>query len=111
MRSSSAVVLCLLLSGCFRVVVDSPAARTGQHGDGSGVSFLGLTTVTTDARECTYGIAKVETYMPFWGWLLALVTAGIVPGMTAQYHCAAPPSPTGGRASTALPTDARSELR
>ncbi|QRK08083.1 hypothetical protein JQX13_50420 [Archangium violaceum] len=56
------------------------------------MSFVGLTTVTADARLCTYGVAKVETHMPFWGWLLGVVTFGIVPAMRTEYHCAAPAS-------------------
>ncbi|WNG49208.1 hypothetical protein F0U60_37640 [Archangium minus] len=86
------VLMCLSLTGCLRVVVDSPAARSGQRDSDSGVSFVGLTTVTADARLCTHGIAKVETYMPVWGWLLGVFTGGIVPGMKAEYHCAAPTS-------------------
>lgn len=92
-RVVGAVTMCLALTGCLRVVVDSPAARSGQSNSSSGVSFVGLTTVTADASECRYGIAKVETKMPFWGWLIGVITMGIVPGMEAEYYCAAPPTP------------------
>lgn len=93
MKTLHVGLLCLsLLTGCLRVVVDSPVARSGKGDSASGVSFVGLTTVTADAGQCTYGIAKVETYMPAWGWFLGAFTAGLVPGMEAQYHCAAQPT-------------------
>lgn len=85
-------VVCLLVAtpGCYRVAITTPAPASGQNGADSGASFLGLTTVTTDARECVHGVARAETVMPFWGLLLQVFTAGIVTGMSTEYHCAAP---------------------
>lgn len=93
MSRSPALSLLFLLSlpGCFRTVVETPAARSGAHDDGTSVSWLALTSATTDARECTYGVAKAETYLPFWGTMVYVLTAGIVAPMTAEYHCAAGP--------------------
>jgi hypothetical protein len=93
----------LLAPGCYRVAINTPAPASGQNGTDSGASFVGLTTVTTEARECTYGVARAETVMPVWGLLLQLFTAGIVTGMTAEYHCAAGPGQRGVDAGTQAP--------
>jgi hypothetical protein len=87
----SLLVFAVGLSGCYRVVIDTPAQSSGVSGDDSGASFMGLTTVTANAQECRYGVARASTAMPFWGLVLQVVTAGIVTGMTAEYQCAAPP--------------------
>lgn len=79
----------LALTGCYRtVVIDTPAVRAGTKGEDTGVSWFGVTSVNTQAGLCTQGIARAETYMPFWAGLVSVVTLGIVAPMTTQYECA-----------------------
>lgn len=92
-RASLAVaaVLALTMTGCFRTVIDTPAASSGIEKTDVGVTWLALTSTTTHASECTYGIAKAEAYMPVWGVLAYWFTAGIAAPMRTLYTCAVPP--------------------
>lgn len=66
----------------------------------TGVTFLfGLVSTTTDAKECTHGIARAEVYWPWWGGLVNVVTFGLATPVRMQYVCAAAP----GQAAEAAP--------
>lgn len=99
-RALLAVSASLLLSGCFRHNVVTPAASEPRPHRDSGVSFLGLTNVTANASECKYGVARVTTVMPFWGLMVYAVTFGLAAPQSAQYWCVAPPESDGSIPTT-----------
>jgi hypothetical protein len=88
-RLASLAAVAIFGSACFRTVINTPAAAGPAYGEDVEVSWLALSTATTDAKQCTYGIARATAYLPFWGWLVYGVTIGIVAPMRMQYQCAA----------------------
>ncbi len=86
------VVLGLAFQGCFTARVAS-GAQPGQTERETGFSLLwGITSTKTAAVECPHGLQAVETYFPWYWWLLSGVTAGIVTPIVKEYTCAAAPA-------------------
>jgi len=70
-----AVAGLVFCSGCFRTTIRSSEPRTEQESGGTlGVSLLWGLTGTTVGAPCNHGIAKAETFMPWWAFLVAGVT-------------------------------------
>jgi hypothetical protein len=99
MRVLVASVL-LSLAGCYNTVIRS--GPPGQMAPVEATTFnfaWGITTAGVYTPECTSGVSKVEVYTPWWNYLLAPVTIGIVSGHITEYTCTpsaqavAPPRP------------------
>jgi hypothetical protein len=93
-RFSAVALICLLSSACYTARV-ATRGTPGQTFDHAGATLLwGLTTTETEALECERGLQSVETYFPWWGYLVSSITAGIVVPIRKQYTCLAPaPAP------------------
>jgi len=95
MRRAVALVLvsALLVSslGCFTAGVSSPAARLGDERRSGGVTwFWGLTSTVKYAEECRTGLAEVQTWVPWYAYIVSPLTLGILPPMRQEYICARP---------------------
>lgn len=92
--AAAAVLLVALLgSSCFHTLV-----RSGMPGmamqETSRVGWnvaWGIVRADIDAPECHHGLAQVETWTPWWGFLIEAITIGILTPEEAEYSCAAPP--------------------
>lgn len=87
-----AVSLC---TGCYNAKINAPIRRqTGEgakHVDTSVSLFWGATNTTSDAIECTAGLAYAEVYHPWWGqFLVAPLTLGIITPIRKVWICADP---------------------
>lgn len=89
LSTTLALAMLCLMSGCYRTVLTTPAARSDLEGDATGVSWVSLTPVTHNASECTKGVARVESQMPVWGALVWFITGGLIAPMTVEYRCSA----------------------
>jgi hypothetical protein len=90
-RSLAALVLVAFtasLPGCYTARVESPVQR-GSRNDDVGITwFWGLTTTTADAQECRKGLAEVTTWLPWYAYIVAPLTFGIVTPMKKKWSCA-----------------------
>jgi hypothetical protein len=76
------------LPGCYTAGVESPVQRGARHHD-VGVSwFWGLTPTVADAQECRRGLAEVRTWLPWYAYIVAPLTLGIVTPMKKKWTCA-----------------------
>jgi hypothetical protein len=109
-RTAVLLLLLLALSGCYRqsirAIDDEGAPLTDRGGelesDTSVGLFYGLIPGKTKV-ECPYGIARVDTGLPWHAIFLIYFTGGLVVPLKATYTCNAPPEPT--EAPAALPND------
>jgi hypothetical protein len=109
-RRLLALTLLLALSGCYRqsirAIDDEGAPLTDRGGerdsDTSVGLFYGLIPGKTKV-ECPYGIARVDTGMPWYSIFAIYFTAGLVVPLKATYTCNAPLEPA--EAPAALPND------
>lgn len=90
-RVTRALLLLALLSatGCYtaRVVSRAPAGVQGQRDHGA-ILFWGMWGSRTDAYECREGLAEVATWTPWYGYIVAPLTLGIVSPVVKSYRCA-----------------------
>jgi hypothetical protein len=86
------LALTLLCSGCFRTIVRTDEPTTWRpNGGGIGVSFFwGLTPFETGSM-CRNGIARAESFFPWWSIIISGVTAGLVTPLEVRYWCRYPP--------------------
>lgn len=91
MRWTWLILIVASFMACTPVIVASPAPRSRVQGDAYGVSWFRFTPVTHNAKECIYGIDRVESYIPGWGALISLVTVGIATPLYVRYVCTARP--------------------
>lgn len=104
------LLLLLALSGCYRqsirAVDEEGELLTDKGGerdsDTSFGLFYGLVPGKTKV-ECPYGIARVDTGLVWYSYLIMYATAAIVVPMKATYTCNAPPDPADQAAP--LPND------
>jgi hypothetical protein len=89
-----AIVLCMMLTGCFSYTLRSSTAGDGVVHQGRGSAlFWGLRGVQRHAHECPEGMAYARTYQPWWSFIVATLTIGIVTPWRSQYECAREASP------------------
>jgi hypothetical protein len=99
-RTAVLLLLLLALSGCYRqsirAIDDEGAPLTDRGGelesDTSVGLFYGLIPGKTEV-ECPYGIARVDTGMPWYSIFLIYLTGGLVVPLQATYTCNAAPEP------------------
>jgi hypothetical protein len=86
---SLALVTALLAPvGCFTAGVSSSASREGSHKSDTGVVwFWGITDAVKNAEECTGGLAEVKTQIPWYTYIVAPLTFGIISPVNRQYYC------------------------
>jgi hypothetical protein len=97
-RRLLALTLLLSLTGCYRqsirAIDDDGAPLTDRGGerdsDTSVGLFYGLVPGKTKV-ECPYGIARVDTGMPWYSIFAIYFTAGLVVPLKATYTCNAAP--------------------
>lgn len=88
-----AAALLLTTTGCYRTVVRTGAPEMGTSHKRTGVTFLyGMTTMDHGAIECPHGIARTETWVPWYNYILHPLTGGLISAHDAEYVCAAPPA-------------------
>jgi len=76
------------LPGCFTAGVEATVARGSRHSDVGWTWFWGVSNTITDAQQCRKGLAEVETWLPWYAYLIAPLTFGIVTPIKKQYVCA-----------------------
>lgn len=93
-RVFAVLSIAVFASGCFGTSIRSGAARSNVTEEELGFSlFWGLTTSSTAAVECRFGLAETESWLPWYWWLLSSITAGIVTPVKKRYTCAMGPTP------------------
>lgn len=93
LRIVAAVSSALVFSGCYHTMVRSgvmgvnmrESSRTGWN------IAWGIVRADIDAPECSAGLAQVETWTPWWGYFIEVLTVGILTPERADYVCALPP--------------------
>lgn len=105
-----ALLLLLTLSGCYRqsirAVDEEGALLTDKGGERSSDTSVGLFYGLVPGKtqvECPYGIARVDTGLPWHAIFLIYLTGGLVVPLKATYTCNAPPDPA--EQPAALPND------
>jgi hypothetical protein len=89
-RTLAALVIASLvpLSACYTAGVESPIARASRYDD-VGVSwFWGISNSVSDAQQCRKGLAEVETWFPWYTYIVAPLTIGIVTPIKKAWTCA-----------------------
>jgi len=99
-RRLLALTLLLALSGCYRqsirAIDDEGAPLTDRGGERESDTSLGLFYGLIPGNtkvECPYGIARVDTGMPWYSIFAIYFTAGIVVPLKATYTCNVAPEP------------------
>jgi hypothetical protein len=96
----SAAVTLLLLSGCYRAVVETGRAPSGQeiHREWASSWLAGLVPPSTiaTATVCPSGVARVETKHSFLNQVVAGLTLGIYTPMDVRVQCALAGTALGG---------------
>ncbi len=82
-----AVLTALLLQGCFSSIVRANGPSGSRHSSAGASLFWGITTPTHGATQCTNGLKEVEMYRPWYSYLIALITIGIVTPITREWEC------------------------
>lgn len=105
-----ALLLLLTLSGCYRqsirAVDEEGALLTDKGGERSSDTSVGLFYGLVPGKtqvECPYGIARVDTGLPWHAIFLIYLTGGLVVPLKATYTCNASPDPA--EQPAALPND------
>ena len=91
MRRTIVIALLVLGAGsaCYTAGVISPApAGVKRQSDHGVIWFWGMWRSETDASECRAGLAEVSTYTPWYGYIVAPITAGIAHPVVKSYSCA-----------------------
>ena len=109
-RRLLALTLLFALAGCYRqsirAVDEEGALLTDKGGERSSDTSFGLFYGLVPAKtkvDCPYGIARVDTGLPWYAIFLIYLTGGLVVPLKATYTCNAPPDPA--EAPAALPND------
>jgi hypothetical protein len=110
MKPKLVAVLCgaLLLQGCFSSVVRANGPHGPRYSSAGASLFWGITTPTHGAKQCQAGLKEVEMWRPWYSYLVAVVTLGIVTPITSEWECmgtvdqpAPLPPPAGARMTPA----------
>ena len=95
-----ALALLLGLSGCYRqsirAVDEEGALLTDKGGESSSDTSFGLFYGLVPGKtkvECPYGIARVDTGMPWYAIFAIYMTGGLVVPLKATYTCNEAPAP------------------
>lgn len=83
----AALALCVLLQGCFSSIVRAAGPSGSRHSSAGASLFWGITTPTHGAKQCPAGLKEVEMYRPWYSYLVAVVTLGIVTPITSEWEC------------------------
>jgi len=109
-RRLLALTLLLSLTGCFRqsirAIDDDGAPLTDRGGEHESHTSFGLLYGLIPGKtkvECPYGIARVDTGMPWYGIYAIGFTAGIVVPLSVSYTCNAAPETEPGEQPAELP--------
>jgi hypothetical protein len=87
MRRLISITALLALCNCYAARVIGPGTG-GTVQNEAGASLLwGLTSTESQAIECEHGLKSVATYFPWWGYIVATVTVGIVVPIRKEYTC------------------------
>ena len=79
----------LLATSCYTAGVNSPVARAGhEHSDTGVVWFWGISDADLYAEECQAGLAQVVTGFPWYTYVVAPLTFGIITPVSRKYYCA-----------------------
>lgn len=107
-RRLLALTLLFALAGCYRqsirAIDDDGAPLTDRGGEHESHTSFGLLYGLVPAKtkvDCPYGIARVDTGLPWHAIFLIYLTGGLVVPLKATYTCNAPPEPA--EAPAALP--------
>ena len=89
MRRLPALLFVLALqSACYMHTVEIRPWRDEPYASDTQVHFFwGITGVTTPAPVCQRGLERAVFYMPWWGFIVAPITLGIVVPTTVDYVC------------------------
>lgn len=82
----------VLLQGCFSSVVRAQGPRGERYSSAGASLFWGITTPTHGAKQCAYGLREVEMWRPWYSYLVAVVTVGIVTPITSEWECMGGPA-------------------
>lgn len=93
MRAAFVLALAITLSGCFGYSVTTGLRGDGVRRTGRGSVVFRVIPAQHVASECTHGIARIKTYMPWWAPIAAVFSLGIAVPWRASYECAAAPEP------------------
>lgn len=111
-RTAALLLLLLALSGCYRqsirAVDEEGALLTDKGGERSSDTSFGLFYGLIPGKtrvECPYGIARVDTGLPWHAIFLIYLTGGLVVPLKATYTCNAPPETEPAEQPAALPND------
>ncbi len=97
---SLVVAFAIASGGCFRYGVTTNTPTDGVARMQRGPVFAwGLAGQDKLAPECPNGVAHSESYMPWWGGLVGLLTIGIVAPWRVEYVCAGNGAPVAETAS------------
>ena len=109
-RTAALLLLLLSLTGCFRqsirAIDDDGAPLTDRGGEHESHTSFGLLYGLVPAKtkvDCPYGIARVDTSMPWYGIYAIGFTAGLVVPLSVSYTCNAPPETEPGEQPAELP--------
>lgn len=81
----------LLGTGCYSYGVNTGAASDGVVRRQRGPTFLwGLVGQQKNATHCNAGVAQSESYMPWWGGIVGVLTVGLVVPWRVDYECVQP---------------------
>lgn len=87
-----ALLATFLLQGCFSSVVRATGPAGSEHSSAGASLFWGITTPTHGATQCANGLREVEMYRPWYSYLVAVVTLGIVTPITSRWECMGAPA-------------------
>ena len=77
----------VLLQGCFSSIVRANGPSGERYSSMGASLFWGITTPTHGAKQCAYGLREVEMWRPWYSYLLAVITIGIVTPITTEWEC------------------------
>lgn len=86
------LALSMLLQGCFSSVVRASGPSGKTYSSAGASLFWGITTPTHGATQCQYGLKEVEMWRPWYSYLVAGITLGIVTPITSSWECMGPPA-------------------
>lgn len=87
------VALCsLLMQGCFSSIVRANGPNGERYSSAGASLFWGITTPTHGAKQCQFGLKEVEMWRPWYSYLIALITIGIVTPITSEWECMGAPA-------------------
>ncbi len=91
-----------LVSGCYSYGIHTSAPSTGIEERQRGPVFLwGLVGQEKLAAQCDTGLARAESYMPWWGGIVGTLTLGTIIPWRVEYECAESHPPHAARVDVA----------